>query len=253
MTRTVSPDLLPRIARLIESFEGGGVAGDFDGMVLSWGPFQWNLGQGTLQPVLRRMCDLDPLVVKDCLGAPLISAMHRDQLVPFARRQILTADGLVRPEWVRAFAHLADTPLAARVFAESMQPYMSNGQRLCETLDFVTERAYALCGDIAVQNGGPRTVHIEEYRKRLDAGEHEAGVPLANPTDPEEWERLRLLARVVADLAIPRWRDDVYARKSTIALGRGVVHRRAYLLHEDFGIRYWACSTARTLAHWWVE
>src|SRR5207249_4901557 len=32
-----------------------GLAGDFDGMGLSFGVLQWNLGQGTLQPLLAEM------------------------------------------------------------------------------------------------------------------------------------------------------------------------------------------------------
>ncbi len=77
------------------------------------------------------------------------------------------------------------------------------------------------------------------------------GLPLLAPTDPPEWERLKLLAHVVADLANARWRANVLARKLAIALGRGVVHQRAYVMREDFGIRYWDDARPNALARWY--
>lgn len=251
MTRTVNPTLPPRIAKMIEAFEGGWLAGDFDGMVLSWGPFQWNLGSGTLQPIMRRLVQLAPTIVQQHLGADIIPVIKADRLIPFARSSILTPAGHARVEWQRRFAMLAGEPVTQQVFSEAMRPYLERGQRLCERLAFRTERGYALCCDISVQNGAVRNDHVNEYTKRLTAGIYMPGSPLENSVDPPEWQRLKLLGFVVADLATPRWRDDVLARKHTIALGRGTVHRRRYVMHEDFGIRYWADPSTRTLAHWW--
>ena len=65
-----------------------------------------------------------------------------------------------------------------------------------------------------------------------------------------EWERMRILAHVVADMANPRWRENVRARKITIAVGNGRVHGRDYILERDFGIRYWSNREARIPATW---
>jgi hypothetical protein len=251
--RSPGPSLLSRIARMIEAFEGNWLAGDFDGMILSWGPFQWNLGQGTLQPVLARIVALDPLRAQHHLGPDAVNAIKTGHIVQFARSHILTTTGAVRPEWALRFARLAPEWSAVRAFAEAMRPYLDRGQALCEALDFETERALALCCDISVQNGAPRADHVREYRKRLSAGLYMPGVPLLQPTAPEEWERLKVLALVVADLATPRWRENVLARKSAVALGRGTVHRREYVLSRDFGIRYWADADARLPAYWYAS
>lgn len=242
-TRTVNPDLLPRVAKMVEAFEGGWLAGNFDGQIISWGPFQWNLGQGTLQPLLTRLVALDPLTVQRHLGADIIPAIKTGHIKQFALSQMLTPSGHARTEWQRRFARLAQEPVAQRVFAEHMQPYLRGGQRLCEELGFHTERAFALGVDVAVQNGGPRHDHFALYRERLGDGSE----------FPDEWMRLKLFAGAVADRALTRWRDDVYARKSTIALGRGVVHKREYVMHEDFGIRYWADPIARVIAPWYLD
>jgi len=242
LSRTVNPDLPARIAKMIEAFEGGWLAGNFDGQIISWGPFQWNLGQGTLQPLMKRIVALDPLTVQRHLGADIMPAIKTDHLVQFAKQQILTPSGNARTDWQKRFARLAQEPVTQRVFAEFMTPYLRAGERVCTELDFHTERAYALGVDVAVQNGGPRKDHFDLYRQRLGDGSE----------FPDEWMRLKLFAAAVADRALARWRDDVYARKSTIALGRGTVHKRAYVMHEDFGIRYWADANARVIAPWYV-
>jgi hypothetical protein len=251
MSQTVNPTLPPRVARMIEAFEGGWLAGDFDGMVLSWGPFQWNLGQGTLQPLLQRLVALAPMIVQQHLGTEIIAAIKVDRIIPFARMNILTPAGHARVEWQRKFALLAQEPVTQQVFSEAMRPYLDRGQRLAEATGLHTERAYALCCDVSVQNGAVRTDHVRTFQKRLADGVYAPGLPLLRPADPPEWERLKLLAHTVADLANPRWRENVLARKLTIALGRGVVHQRAYVMHEDFGIRYWDEARPGSLARWY--
>lgn len=250
MSQLVNPTLPPRVARMIEAFEGGWLAGDFDGMILSWGPFQWNLGQGTLQPILTRLVTLAPMIVQQHLGPEIVSAIKAGRIIPFARANILTPAGHARVEWQRKFARLAQEPVTQQVFSEAMLPYLERGQRLAGTLSLVTERAYALCCDIAVQNGAVRADHVNTYRRRLADGVYAPGVPLLTPANPPEWERLKLLGTVVADLATPRWRENVLARKLTIALGRGAVHGRHYVMHEDFGIRYWDPNAPGVLAEW---
>src|SRR6185369_10701434 len=57
---------------LTGSFETGaafpdcfaGLSGDFDGQGVSFGVLQWNFGQGSLQPLLKRMCDDYPETAK---------------------------------------------------------------------------------------------------------------------------------------------------------------------------------------------
>ncbi|WP_287417662.1 hypothetical protein [Oceanithermus sp.] len=237
MNRKPHPTLQTRVLRMVHAFEGGHLAGDFDGQVLSWGPLQWNLGQGTLGPVLARIVELEPEQAARIMGEEFVEAARRGNaaLVGFARARILDRRGRPTWEWRNAFHRLEELPGTQQAFREAAQPYLDRGRRLVEALEFTTERAYALGVDIAVQNGAPRRDHIRRYRRRLGAGTRY----------PMEWQRLKLLAQVVADSANPRWREDVLSRKLTIAVGRGTVHGRRYELERDFGISYWR--------KWWED
>ena len=250
MLRMIRPDLLPRLTAMVGAFEGGGLAGDFDNQVASWGPFQWNIGQGTLLPLLRRIAELDLTRMQAILGPDLVAALtDNETLTRFFRERVLVANNpaRARPEYVRAFATLANTVAARQAFSEHSAVYADRAARDAARLGFVTERGIALTLDIAVQNGGIRTArnplglensHLDRFWGTCQAHHH------------PEWERMRILAHVVADMANPRWRENVRARKIAIAVGNGRVHGRDYILERDFGIRYWSNREARIPATW---
>ena len=62
-----------RCLALTSSFETGsmppecfcGITGDFDGQGISFGALQWNLGQGSLQPLLQEMFENHEQVARD--------------------------------------------------------------------------------------------------------------------------------------------------------------------------------------------
>lgn len=228
MARKAKPSVREAAFRLTATFEGGwdAVAGDFDGHILSYGPLQWNLGQGTLRPVLLLIPEP---TLRAYLGKEFVEALKagNQALVSFVRQNVLQ-HGAVLPEWRVRLRTLANTPEARLAFLKGAEPYFGRAESLLGKTGWETERAYALAFDTAVQNGAPRNDHLREYAKRLGA----AGSP------PEEWKRLKIWASVVADLANPRWRQDVLARKLTIAVGRGVVHGRRVDLEKDYNISY---------------
>jgi len=66
-----------------------GLSGNFDGQGISFGALQWNLGQGTLQPLLRQMDTQSPAVVDEIFGprGPELRAMlaaRRDEQLAWA-------------------------------------------------------------------------------------------------------------------------------------------------------------------------
>jgi hypothetical protein len=73
---TITVDKAEEIALAISTyFEGGksmnyrALAGDFDGMGTSFGLIQWNFGQGTLGPLLKKMMDANSAAFAACFGA----------------------------------------------------------------------------------------------------------------------------------------------------------------------------------------
>jgi len=226
--RKIKEELKEKLLRLVSLFEVGGdwgrVAGNFDGQILSFGPLQWNIGQGTLQKLLK---SIKKETLEKHLGKDFVGALYNGTLKDFVIKNVLVGKGVKR-EWSIKFANLAKEKETIEAFKISANNYFRRAQLLCEELGFESERALALCFDIAVQNGAPRRDHINEYNKRIK---------VVNPK--YEWEKLKVLAYVVADLANPRWRNDVLSRKLSIAVGEGVVHGHKFNLKEDFDIDYY--------------
>lgn len=233
-TPPINPSLEPRVLALTWQFEGGALTGNFDGQIASWGPLQWNLGSGTLQPLLRRIAALDPAALDR--HAPGLRAALRTNAdtVAWFRAVVHDPTNPAQARWsmITAFALLAATPAAQQAFYEASRPYLEKARQHAARLGLETERGLALMLDVAVQNGGVRADHLTRYWE------------LAKTAPAfHEWERLKLLAIAVADSANPKWRSDVLARKLTIALGgtsnSGLrVHGRAVELTQ-FDIKYW--------------
>lgn len=245
----INPDLEPKLLRLTAAFEGGGVVGNFDGAVLSWGLLQWNLAQNTLPGVLLDILRLDGAGFRAAMGEPFTQALTQGRLTDFVRASVLDAadNRRVRPDYRARFAALERLEATAQAFALHSRPYLARAERDALKLGFETERGLALCFDIAVQNGGVRprsersgrvlASHLDAYWEQLPNGAL------------EEWQRLKALAHAVANCAKSEWRNDVLSRKLTIAVGRGRVHGKEYVL-TDYGVRYY--DTGKTLARWAV-
>lgn len=230
--KKIKEELKPKLLKLIDYFETSGrwglVAGDFDGQVLSWGPLQWNIGQGTLIRVLQ---DIPEQLLVKHLGQDFVQAAKNNQSLRFfVVKNVLNPSNtaFVRQEWKERFMNLAHEKEVSEVFVKHASFYFENGRKLAVALDFRTERGLALCVDIAVQNGAPRKDHISEFNRRLNQ----------NKSINEEWEKLKLLANVVADMANPRFKNVVLMRKLFIAVGSGEVYGKKLNLEKDFGISY---------------
>ena len=232
MGKIVKKDLKEKVLKLASLFEVSGdwgrVAGNFDGQFISYGPLQWNVGQGTLRTVLLKA---GQETIEKYLGKDFWKALveSNNSLKKYVVANILDTSGKVKDEWIKKFRDLANTENMKNAFIVGAEPYFENARKLCVALGFSSERAYALCFDIAVQNGAPRKDHINEFFNRLKKSPNEY---------KQEWEKLKLLAIVVADKANPRWRQNVFSRKLGIAVGRGFANGHRFDLEKDFDISY---------------
>ena len=212
-----------------------GLSGDFDGQGLSFGALQWNIGQGSLQPLLQEMNKTHPEILEEIFDefCPVLLAMlkwDRDEQLAWARSIQTNRRWVVEP-WRGLFKALGRREefqaIQVRHAAELHQPAL----RLCEIYGVRSERAVALMFDISVQNGSISDhvrAHIEHDFKRLG--------PAGNP-DQDEVARLRIVANRRAEAAKLEWVEDVRRRKLTIANGEGTVHGSYYNLEEQYGIR----------------
>ncbi len=211
-----------------------GLSGDFDGQGISFGVLQWNLGQGSLQPLLREMNSSDTELVQQIFDdqyaelQAMLQASREEQLA--WARSIQNARHVVDEPWQGKFKTLGRQKAFQDIQVESASKLYESALGLCTAYGLTSARAAALMFDIKVQNGSISDLvraQIEQDFKQLDA---------TLPPDQTEVARMRIIANRRADAANPAWVEDVRARKLTIANGQGTVHGSIYDLQEQYGI-----------------
>jgi hypothetical protein len=208
-----------------------GLAGDSDRMGLSFGVCQWNIGQGTLQPLLQQMFEQHTDLARSIFHenfdvlAKLGSADTSTQLA-FAR-SIQIEFQLIEP-WRGMLLTLGRTPEFQAIQSEAADGAFKRALQLCEQYSLTSERAAALMFDIVTQNGSIVPAAGKAIRE---------GIPKLTPGSDKEVNRMVLIANSVADASDPDHAADVRSRKITVAQGAGTVHGRPYDLEEMFAIR----------------
>jgi hypothetical protein len=207
-----------------------GLAGDSDGMGLSFGVCQWNIGQGTLQPLLQRMFEQHAELAGSIFHenfdilAEMANAGISKQLV-FAR-SIQDKFQLIEP-WRGMLLTLGRTPEFQAIQSDAASGAFKAALELRGRFGLTSERAAALMFDIITQNGSivPAAADaiLESIQKPALGSDNEVS-------------RMVLIANSVADASAPDHAADVRSRKLTIATGAGTVHGRPYDLEEMFAI-----------------
>jgi len=229
-----------RSLALTGSFETGkptpdcfaGISGDFDGQGISFGAMQWNLGQGSLQPLLKKMDHHHPDLVDDifaerCSEFREILKAPKEQQMVWSRSIQDQNHYVLREPWGGLFKTLGRCEEFQDIQVEAADRLYDEAIELAHEYEFKSERAVALMFDIKVQNGS-----IYPYVKQQILHDFDN-----LPDDADEGARLSIVANRRAEACNQRWIEDVRRRKLTIARGRGTVHGMHYNLAEDYGIR----------------
>ncbi|MDZ4799128.1 MAG: hypothetical protein SGI92_13260 [Bryobacteraceae bacterium] len=207
-----------------------GITGDFDGQGLSFGALQWNLGRGTLQPLLwtflREHDDLaieifgaQRNMIEQLLRAPVPSQLN------FVRRLQNQRFQFQEP-WRGMLTSMGQTPEFQAIQCDAAGKYLDRAKALVREFALRSQRGLALMFDIAVQNGSINKVVTKQILKDF----------ASIPEDDPETEKLITIARRRAAASVERFRADVLARKLTIAEGVGTVHGLRYNLADQFGL-----------------
>jgi len=232
-----------RCLALTGSFETGaripdcfaGLSGDFDGQGLSFGVCQWNFGQGSLQPLLKRMCTDYPEMARsifhDSLGqlTAVLNAAKSEQLA-FARAIQNPLKKTVNEPWCGMFKELGRTDEFQRIEADAANTLYKAARQLSVDYGLWSERAVALMFDIKVQNGSIRSAVQEQILADFQ------GISPGLAEEAVEVSKLRIVANRRAEAAKAKWVEDVRMRKLCIANGGGAVHGIDYDLDGQFGI-----------------
>ena len=215
-----------------------GLSGDFDGQGISFGVVQWNLGQGSLQPLLEEMSQNHPDILGQIFG-PNYSALvamlaeTRDEQLAWARSIQDPIKNIVFEPWQGQFKTLGRQQEFQDIEAKYAAGLFQKGLALCNDFGVSSQRAAALMFDLYVQNGGIKSwvkpLILSDFEQLQQSGQKAGDAPL-------EVARLRIIAVRAAASANPKWIADVQNRKLTIANGEGTVHGNPYNLEEQYGI-----------------
>ncbi len=231
--------LAERCLALTGSFETGkyppdcfyGLSGDFDQMGLSFGALQWNVGQGTLQPLLAQMFDQHTDVARDIFHEhfdtimALRTAPINDQL-SFTRS--IQTRGCLEEPWQGMLIALGRTMEFQTIQTTSAGKIFQQALSMCAEYGLVSERALALMFDIATQGGSissiVRAEIMGDFSKLPPGGSN------------QEVAKMVIVANRRAAASLPKFVDDVRIRKLAIANGVGTVHSLYYDLDDTFGL-----------------
>jgi hypothetical protein len=211
------------------------LSGDFDGQGISLGALHWNLGQGTLQPLLHEMVDRHRPLCQDLFHEhfPVLVAMLMSppaEQMAWAR-SIQDRRFQVLEPWRGLLKTLGRTPEFQAVQLRHAARIHGRSLEMCATYELTTERAAALMFDISVQNGSIGALVRAQIEKDF------AALPKLEDPLQAEVARMRIIANRRAAACRPEFVEEVRARKLTIAEGQGVVHGIPYDLERQFGLR----------------
>jgi len=204
-----------------------GLAGNFDGQGISFGALQWNLGTGTLQPLLLEMANGHPDVWTQLFAGgavvlrQVLSENRADQLQ--WADSIQHQNSLVEP-WKGQFRALGRTPEFQTIEMRSALGVFGRAVALRQNYQLSSSRATALMFDVVTQDGGIKPIARAEI-----LSDYQSIAPSVTGGDLEI-ARMRSVATRVAHSANPKYVPDVLARKMTIANGSGIVHGKRYTL-----------------------
>lgn len=209
-------------------------SGNFDGQGISFGALQYNLGQGTLQPIISSVYKSDPRGFAKAFSGgkdqTITELLQKPRSAQVAWAASITSGRKLIPGWAEAFKRFGQLPACQNAQVQGALPYFTRAEEYCRQYRLRSERAYALMFDIAVQNGSIKRSVAQQINNQLSY--------IDSISDPKtrEWELMKYVANTVAEASNSRWVEDVRKRKLCIANGVGVVHGRKYNLERDFNI-----------------
>jgi len=257
--RIIFKSLLWRCLALTGTFETGkkppycfaGITGNFDGQGISFGICQWNLGQNSLQPLLKEMLDKYPDETKEIFKNKMdvylaLLQKAKDAVNYSIYIQHPTKFTIYEPYYFM-FEKLGASPSFQKIQCKYAKEIYNRAKKLAVEYLLYSDRGISLIFDILVQNGG-----ISGGTKRKIFGCYKK-LSLLKPNPLNRWlirynlrqsvndiekediQKMVIIAKQRADASKPRWRKDVLSRKLCIAEGNGIVHGSNYNL-ANFGL-----------------
>ena len=235
-----------QITSTLETGERGGFYGlspNFDGYGISFGLMNWNIGTGSLQPLLRDFASEQPARWNAVFGPHATSFLAlilpkgkeaTQQQLRFAIDEMNTSHVVkkkkvwaVKEPWVTYFKRLSEDPAFQAIQVRYVRTLLDRARYFCEYFGLRSEMSFAFMLD-AVASHGPwwltkKYGKIEKRRELLRARLSALEATYGKGNIPER-EVLLAIADVLAETSSERWRKNVLERKRWFVTGK---HRRA--------------------------
>lgn len=225
-------DTCIKITSLFEGSNYSTVSENFDGMGLSCGVLQFNLGQGTLQAYIlnhiNEMAYTFPLPI-----APLMYS-SKEHAVIWHKDNCCDINGKLKDEWRFAWEMFMVQPEVINLQKQACSKYFQRAKEICGIVGFTHQnrRAMAWAFDLAVQSWSLGIDGPEANRSQAESIIQIYGTDnymLWNGIDMTEEQQILLIASHLRALKCkPEWRNVFFTRKATIALGIGIVNRQKH-------------------------
>lgn len=231
------PNYFRRCLAITAAFEGHGytfAAGNWDNAYLTWGVVGFTLKHGNFGKVIRTIEDRHPGLIASTIGTGKSKELLEIIETSASRKKawgeeisVLPKKYRIRADWEDAFESLGHRREVREIQDElARKVYWKKAVADLKKFGEPTESDAALFFDTAVQNGGVNAEKAVLIQKALSANPGAKGR-----------NRLMLLATAIADGSNPKYRDDVFSRRSAIASGKGRVHGADYQI-EDWMVDY---------------
>lgn len=231
----MKPNIFDLCVKITSGFEGtdySTVSGNFDEMGISAGLLQWNLGQGTLQAYILNHVNVMsydfPVSIE-----PLHRLPPRDSVM-WAKDNMLDMSGNLKPEWQMAWVTFLTHPTVINVQKRAIDKYFHRAKEITGKLGFSHEhkRAMAWAFDVAVQNWSFDIDCPSPNREQANIIMSKYSPDNFALWSKEELDEDQIILLIASHLRAlkskQQYRDDVFSRKATIAIGCGIVHGKLW-------------------------
>lgn len=212
-----------------------GLSGNFDGMGISFGLVNWNVGAGSLQNLLRDFAKAFPTRWQAVFGphaaafAALIRASDRQAVaaqLAFSIREMNVKLGKkwhVKDPWKSYFARLAADTEFQKIQVRYARNLLERADYFCRYFNLRSERAFCFMFDAVASHGKwwltketngvqRRRLLLKQKLTFLQLGHLGASVP--------EDAKLNAVAETLRDTSLDRWKERVYLRKRWFLTGK---------------------------------
>ncbi|WP_353230339.1 hypothetical protein [Novosphingobium sp.] len=192
----------------------------------------WGLRRGTLQTLLQQMRNADRAQFDAAMGdglpfiEKLIAASGTDA-IDMANRELVDSgsSSRIKALWNERFGQLGSNPTFQHIQFQNLQPWVDKARAVTAQYGLRSERGFAFVYDVLYSRG-----RVAEYARVKAAF---GGFREKFGRDPDEAEKLLLLANLVKSRLGVHRRDELISRAYAFATGHGIVFGRGVDLDSD--------------------